>query len=100
MRFSGPIGTLLAASQEAVIHGFLPEVAGREIVDVGTGTGKPVQPGVDGMLEKHRVEHRAGLRRDAEGDVGYAQRCPTWNGPTCVFCTWFQVGDTGLLTTP
>jgi SAM-dependent methyltransferase len=40
LRFSGPIGTLIAESQERVILDFLPEVAGRSILDVGTGTGR------------------------------------------------------------
>jgi ubiquinone/menaquinone biosynthesis C-methylase UbiE len=40
LRFSGPIGTLIAESQERVILDFLPEVAGRTVIDVGTGTGR------------------------------------------------------------
>lgn len=40
LRFSGPIGTLVAEMQERVIRDFLPEVAGRAILDVGTGTGR------------------------------------------------------------
>jgi SAM-dependent methyltransferase len=40
LRFSGPIGTLLAETQEQVIAAFLPDVAGRTILDVGTGTGR------------------------------------------------------------
>lgn len=40
MRFSGPIGTLVAESQEGVLFDFLGEIAGRAIVDVGTGTGR------------------------------------------------------------
>jgi 2-polyprenyl-3-methyl-5-hydroxy-6-metoxy-1,4-benzoquinol methylase len=40
LRFSGPIGTLLAETQEKVIAEFLPDVAGRAIIDVGTGTGR------------------------------------------------------------
>lgn len=40
MRFSGPIGTLLAETQERVILDFLPDVGGRTILDVGTGTGR------------------------------------------------------------
>jgi SAM-dependent methyltransferase len=40
LRFSGPIGTLLAETQERVILEFLPNVAGRTIIDVGTGTGR------------------------------------------------------------
>ena len=40
LRFSGPIGTLLAETQEQVLVRFLPEVSGRAILDVGTGTGR------------------------------------------------------------
>jgi ubiquinone/menaquinone biosynthesis C-methylase UbiE len=40
MRFSGPIGTLVAESQERVLFDFLGEVAGLALLDVGTGTGR------------------------------------------------------------
>lgn len=40
MRFSGPIGRLIAESQEQVIASFLSPVAGRTVLDVGTGTGR------------------------------------------------------------
>lgn len=40
LRFSGPIGTLIAESQERVILDFLPDVEGQAIIDVGTGTGR------------------------------------------------------------
>lgn len=40
LRFSGPIGRLLAESQEQVIASFLSPVAGRTVLDVGTGTGR------------------------------------------------------------
>ena len=39
-RFSGPIGQLIASSQEAVIARFLDPIGGRTILDVGTGTGR------------------------------------------------------------
>jgi ubiquinone/menaquinone biosynthesis C-methylase UbiE len=39
-RFSGPIGTMLAEEQAAVLAAFLGDVAGRSILDVGTGTGR------------------------------------------------------------
>jgi ubiquinone/menaquinone biosynthesis C-methylase UbiE len=40
LRFSGPIGTLLAEEQERVLAGFLGEIGGQSILDVGTGTGR------------------------------------------------------------
>ena len=40
MRFSGPIGRLLAESQEQVIAAFLEPLEGRPVLDVGTGTGR------------------------------------------------------------
>lgn len=40
MRFSGPIGRMLAETQEQVIASFLDPVRGRTILDVGTGTGR------------------------------------------------------------
>jgi len=39
-RFSGPIGTWLAETQEEVLHAFLGPVDGRAVLDVGTGTGR------------------------------------------------------------
>src|SRR5688572_20781649 len=40
LRFSGPIGRLIAEEQEVVIARFLAPVSGRSILDVGTGTGR------------------------------------------------------------
>ena len=40
MRFSGPIGTLVAENQEAVLLRFLAPVEGLQVLDVGTGTGR------------------------------------------------------------
>ena len=40
LRFSGPIGRLLAEAQEAVISSFLDSVDGLRVLDVGTGTGR------------------------------------------------------------
>ncbi len=40
LRFSGPIGTLLAETQEQVLVEFLPGLAGMTVLDVGTGTGR------------------------------------------------------------
>ena len=39
-RFSGPIGELLARTQEEVIARYLDPLSGRTILDVGTGTGR------------------------------------------------------------
>lgn len=40
LRFSGPIGTLIAESQARVLLEFLGDVRGAAILDVGTGTGR------------------------------------------------------------
>jgi 2-polyprenyl-3-methyl-5-hydroxy-6-metoxy-1,4-benzoquinol methylase len=40
LRFAGPIGRLIADTQEQVIAEFLAPVAGRTVLDVGTGTGR------------------------------------------------------------
>jgi SAM-dependent methyltransferase len=40
LRFSGPIGRLIAESQERVLAEFLAPVNGRTVLDVGTGTGR------------------------------------------------------------
>ena len=40
LRFSGPIGRLVADTQEQVIASFLAPVAGRTVLDVGTGTAR------------------------------------------------------------
>lgn len=40
VRFGGPIGRLLADSQERILARFLAPVKGRTVLDVGTGTGR------------------------------------------------------------
>jgi len=40
LRFGGPIGELLAETQERVIADFLGRLEGLQVVDVGTGTGR------------------------------------------------------------
>jgi ubiquinone/menaquinone biosynthesis C-methylase UbiE len=40
LRFSGPIGTLIAEDQERVLADFLGDVRGLQVLDVGTGTGR------------------------------------------------------------
>jgi SAM-dependent methyltransferase len=39
-RFGGPIGTMLLADQERVLAEFLGDVAGRQVLDMATGTGR------------------------------------------------------------
>lgn len=39
-RFGGPIGTLVAATQEQLLLSALPGVEGQAVLDVGTGTGR------------------------------------------------------------
>jgi 2-polyprenyl-3-methyl-5-hydroxy-6-metoxy-1,4-benzoquinol methylase len=39
-RFGGPIGELIAADQAGVLAGFVGEVRGRRVLDVGSGTGR------------------------------------------------------------
>jgi ubiquinone/menaquinone biosynthesis C-methylase UbiE len=39
-RFSGPIGSLVASSQAEVLAGMVGRIEGRQILDVGTGTGR------------------------------------------------------------
>lgn len=67
MRFSGPIGRLIADAQEQQIAAFLEPVAGRRVLDVGTGTGRAaialarrgaVVTGVDASAEMLEVAAR------------------------------------------
>jgi len=73
-RFSGPIGRLLADSQEALIARFLAPLDGVTVLDVGTGTGRAAialarrgatVTGVDASAEMLAVARR----RAAEADV-------------------------------
>jgi ubiquinone/menaquinone biosynthesis C-methylase UbiE len=73
MRFSGPIGTLVAESQEQVLFDFLGEVSGKRVLDVGTGTGRAAISlaargarvrGIDASSEMLAVARR---RADAAG---------------------------------
>jgi ubiquinone/menaquinone biosynthesis C-methylase UbiE len=75
MRFSGPIGRLIADTQERQIAAFLEPVRGRRVLDVGTGTGRAAialarrgaqVTGVDASTEMLAVAER----RAREADVG------------------------------
>jgi ubiquinone/menaquinone biosynthesis C-methylase UbiE len=85
LRFSGPIGRLIAQTQEQVVASFLAPVEGKTILDVGTGTGRAALAlaarrarvtGVDASAEMLAVAERraaaakldvAFLRGDAHG---------------------------------
>jgi len=67
MRFSGPIGRLIAETQEQQIAKFLAPLEGRRILDVGTGTGRAaialakrgaIVTGVDASAEMLEVARR------------------------------------------
>jgi 2-polyprenyl-3-methyl-5-hydroxy-6-metoxy-1,4-benzoquinol methylase len=91
LRFSGPIGRLLAESQEQVVAAFLDRLEDTRILDVGTGTGRAAialasrgahVTGVDASSQMLAVARRraaqAGVAVDfAEGDahtLGFADR--------------------------
>src|SRR5918993_911286 len=74
LRFSGPIGRLVADTQEQVIAAFLAPLEGRRILDVGTGTGRAAialarrgaaVTGIDASAEMLQVA----ARRAAEAGV-------------------------------
>jgi ubiquinone/menaquinone biosynthesis C-methylase UbiE len=80
LRFSGPIGRLIAENQERVVASFLAPVSGRTILDVGTGTGRAalalavrggVVTGVDASAEMLAVAERRA--RTAGIDVTFVQ---------------------------
>lgn len=75
LRFSGPIGRLIADTQERTIAEFLAPLEGRRILDVGTGTGRAAialarrgarVTGMDASPEMLQVARR----RAAEAGVG------------------------------
>jgi 2-polyprenyl-3-methyl-5-hydroxy-6-metoxy-1,4-benzoquinol methylase len=77
-RFSGPIGRLIAATQEREIAAFLAPLAGRRILDVGTGTGRAaialakrgaLVTAVDASAEMLQVAERRA--RDADTQVTF-----------------------------
>jgi 2-polyprenyl-3-methyl-5-hydroxy-6-metoxy-1,4-benzoquinol methylase len=73
-RFGGPIGRLLAETQEQVIAGFLSPLTGTTILDVGTGTGRAaialarrgaVVTGIDASAEMLAVARRRAVEAGA-----------------------------------
>ena len=89
-RVDGLVGSLLALGLEVGDEAFQRVVAavedevvgqlalalgdlavGRDVVRVDH---REVEPRLDAVMQEDRVEHRAGRRRDAEGDVGDAER--------------------------
>ena len=91
LRFSGPIGRLVAESQELVIARFLAPLPGRSVLDVGTGTGRAALAlaargadvtGVDASAEMLAVaERRAAAARlictCTTGCWAKSPKCPT-----------------------
>lgn len=83
LRFSGPIGEMIAQTQEEVIARFLEPLKGRVVLDVGTGTGRAaialaargaVVTGVDAsgemLVVAARRAHEAGVQVTfAQGDA-------------------------------
>jgi ubiquinone/menaquinone biosynthesis C-methylase UbiE len=79
-RFSGPIGRLLAETQEQVIAGFLSPLEGATVLDVGTGTGRAaialaergaIVTGIDASAEMLAVARRRA--QEAGASVTFAQ---------------------------
>lgn len=80
LRFSGPIGRLIADTQEREIAAFLDPVAGLRVLDVGTGTGRAaialakrgaIVTGVDASAEMLAVAERRA--RDAAVPVTFTR---------------------------
>jgi ubiquinone/menaquinone biosynthesis C-methylase UbiE len=80
LRFSGPIGRLVADEQEQAIVAFLAPLEGRRILDVGTGTGRAAialaargaeVTGVDASQEMLQVAERRA--REAGAHVAFAR---------------------------
>jgi SAM-dependent methyltransferase len=80
LRFGGPIGRLVAESQEQVIASFLDPIGGRHILDVGTGTGRAaialtrrgaIVTGVDASNEMLAVARRRAADAGASVTFGH-----------------------------
>jgi len=72
VRFGGPIGAMLAETQERVLREFAAPLAGRHVLDVGTGTGRAAivlasagarVTGVDASQEMLRVARERATAR-------------------------------------
>jgi 2-polyprenyl-3-methyl-5-hydroxy-6-metoxy-1,4-benzoquinol methylase len=81
LRFGGPIGRLLLESQERLLIDALAPVAGRRVLDVGTGTGRAAialaragasSVGVDASLEMTRVARGRAASAGVDVDLGLA----------------------------
>ena len=79
-RFGGPIGRLIAETQETVLATFLEPVQGRQVLDVGTGTGRAAialarrgarVTGIDASSEMLAVASRRA--QQAHVDVAFSQ---------------------------
>jgi 2-polyprenyl-3-methyl-5-hydroxy-6-metoxy-1,4-benzoquinol methylase len=99
MRFGGPIGRLLAESQERVIASFLEPLDGQRVLDVGTGTGRAAialaargaqVSGVDASAEMLAVARRRAAAAGAqvhfvEGDAhGLAFAARSFDAVVCL----------------
>lgn len=91
VRFGGPIGGLLAETQERVLREFAAPLPGREVLDVGTGTGRAAivlaaagarVTGVDASAEMLRVAREKAAARGlaVTFDVGDAHALPFADG--------------------
>jgi ubiquinone/menaquinone biosynthesis C-methylase UbiE len=89
MRFSGPIGRLIADTQEQQIAAFLAPLEGRRVLDVGTGTGRAA------IALARRGAHVTGVDASAEM-LEVAERRARENGVTVTFAR----GDAHHLDAP
>ncbi len=88
-RFSGEIGRLLAETQERVIFGFLGDLVGQTVLDVGTGTGRAALALARGGAAVTGIDASAEMLRVAQDRAvasGLAAR--------------FEVGDAHALAFP
>lgn len=87
LRFSGPIGTLIQETQQALLLRALSPIGGRRILDVGTGTGRAalafaregaLVTGIDASAEMLAVAERLAAEQQlsAAFKVGDAHQIP------------------------